>query len=215
MRTVEPSTYMTIRDVMAYFGAGRTWVARRTVDANFPKPVRFGPGVSAVRRWRRSVIEAWAAAREAAGGVINPVDAQAMRIARAAERRAKLVAKDCNQHIPRSKLSLNFGRTFISQTNSAYRRVTQAESEQRVTRAQIDQCKAAKHAERLVLYGVSSAKIDEDQLPMREVGDARAFSPSLTPFIDPSLSDDCVLQFGDTLAVEEARIYDPAFDPDF
>jgi len=73
VRAIEPSEYLTIADVMARFHASRMWVARRTLDANFPKPVRFGPGVSAVRRWRRTDIEAWEAAR-AAQEVATPAE---------------------------------------------------------------------------------------------------------------------------------------------
>lgn len=36
---------------------------RRTLDANFSKQIKFGPGVSATRRWRRADVEAWEAMR--------------------------------------------------------------------------------------------------------------------------------------------------------
>jgi predicted DNA-binding transcriptional regulator AlpA len=62
---VEPSEYLTIADVMAHFHASRMWVARRTLDANFPKPIKFGPGISAVRFWRRADLLALEHSREA------------------------------------------------------------------------------------------------------------------------------------------------------
>ena len=62
MRAAE---YLTAADVMARYSCGRMWIERRIKDANFPKPIKLGPGVSAVRRWRLRDLEQWEREREA------------------------------------------------------------------------------------------------------------------------------------------------------
>ena len=59
MRAIEPFEYLTIADVMAHFHANRMWVARRTLDANFPKPIKFGPSKSVPRFWKLPDVEHW------------------------------------------------------------------------------------------------------------------------------------------------------------
>lgn len=64
MRTVtveaSKSEFLTAAHVRARYGVGRMWIERRIKQSGFPKPLKFG-GVSAVRFWRRSDIEAWEA----------------------------------------------------------------------------------------------------------------------------------------------------------
>ena len=61
--TKEPSEFLTAADVLARYSAGRNWIERRIKDSNFPKPIKLGPGVMAVRRWRRADLESWEATR--------------------------------------------------------------------------------------------------------------------------------------------------------
>jgi predicted DNA-binding transcriptional regulator AlpA len=42
--------FLTVGQIRERYGAPDSWIARRTADANFPKPVRFGSGALAVRR---------------------------------------------------------------------------------------------------------------------------------------------------------------------
>jgi predicted DNA-binding transcriptional regulator AlpA len=46
---------------MARYHVGRMWIERHIKQDGFPRPIKFGHTVSAVRRWRRSDIEAWEA----------------------------------------------------------------------------------------------------------------------------------------------------------
>jgi prophage regulatory protein len=62
---VRAAEYLTAADVMARYSCGRMWIERRIKDANFPKPIKLGPGVSAVRRWRLRDLEQWEREREA------------------------------------------------------------------------------------------------------------------------------------------------------
>jgi predicted DNA-binding transcriptional regulator AlpA len=62
---VEPSEFLSAPAVLRRYGVGRMWIERRILDANFPKPIKFGPGVSAVRFWRRADLEQWEREREA------------------------------------------------------------------------------------------------------------------------------------------------------
>jgi predicted DNA-binding transcriptional regulator AlpA len=58
--------YMSAGQVQAYFGnVSAMWLVRRMRDSDFPKPIKFAPRSTAPRFWRRSDIQAWAAAREA------------------------------------------------------------------------------------------------------------------------------------------------------
>jgi predicted DNA-binding transcriptional regulator AlpA len=66
MSSVQSPEYLTAADVMARYSCGRMWIERRIKDSGFPKPVKFGPGVSAVRRWHRDQLLAWEHARESA-----------------------------------------------------------------------------------------------------------------------------------------------------
>ena len=54
------SEFLTAVQVRARYGVGRMWIERRIKQSAFPRPLKFG-GVSAVRFWRRSDIEAWEA----------------------------------------------------------------------------------------------------------------------------------------------------------
>ena len=64
-RADRPVEYLTAADIMARYSCGRMWIERRIKDANFPKPVKLGPGVSAPRRWHRADLIAWEHEREA------------------------------------------------------------------------------------------------------------------------------------------------------
>jgi predicted DNA-binding transcriptional regulator AlpA len=72
VRVSDDARFLTVNQVRERYGAADSWVARRTLDANFRKPVRFGPGVSAVRRWRRADIEAWEAERASCASTSAP-----------------------------------------------------------------------------------------------------------------------------------------------
>lgn len=66
-QTLAPPHYWRTGDVCEYFSASREWVRRRCADENhpFPKPIRFGHGVNAHKRWLRESVLAWEAARVA------------------------------------------------------------------------------------------------------------------------------------------------------
>jgi predicted DNA-binding transcriptional regulator AlpA len=57
--------FLTAADVMARYSCGRNWIERRIKDSGFPKAIKLGPGVSAVRRWKLRDLEQWEAEREA------------------------------------------------------------------------------------------------------------------------------------------------------
>lgn len=65
---VEPSEYLTVADVLAHFHASRMWVARRTLDANFPKPIKCFPSNAAPRFGRLDDILGWGAERARING---------------------------------------------------------------------------------------------------------------------------------------------------
>jgi predicted DNA-binding transcriptional regulator AlpA len=55
---------LTVGQVRKRYSASDRWIARRLADENFPKPIKFGPGISAPSRWRRDAGLVWEAARE-------------------------------------------------------------------------------------------------------------------------------------------------------
>jgi predicted DNA-binding transcriptional regulator AlpA len=54
--------FLTVGQVRERYGASDSWIVRRTADANFPKPIRFG-SEHAARLRRIADLEAWEAER--------------------------------------------------------------------------------------------------------------------------------------------------------
>jgi predicted DNA-binding transcriptional regulator AlpA len=60
-----PSIYLTASDQCERYHCSRMWITRHFKQHQFPKPIKFGPGISAPRRWLRDAALAWQAEREA------------------------------------------------------------------------------------------------------------------------------------------------------
>ena len=64
MCAIEPSEFLTARQLMARYGVSLMWLERHIKDHGFPHPIKFGGRVSAVRHWRRSAVLEWEQAWE-------------------------------------------------------------------------------------------------------------------------------------------------------
>jgi predicted DNA-binding transcriptional regulator AlpA len=62
----DDARYFTAGQIRERFGVSDMWIFRRLKDGGFPQPVRFGPGKSSPRFWKRSDIEEWERAKLAA-----------------------------------------------------------------------------------------------------------------------------------------------------
>jgi predicted DNA-binding transcriptional regulator AlpA len=59
MRAIEPSEFLTARDLQARYGVSRMWIEHRIRESGFPKPTKFTDSVMAMRFWRLDEVEQW------------------------------------------------------------------------------------------------------------------------------------------------------------